>query len=211
MRAVRSVFDGRVSTVVRGVLALLCLTPEGGFAVAAPLQPQRAVTTFAEQTRAQVACTPTGTNTNCVRFTYSGGDQTFTVPAGVSSVYARVFGAGGAGTPSAYYTGQYGGGGGGYTTGTLAVTPGQQLTVTSGQGGRLNGTSSTYGGGGAGGSGTTLAAGGSGGGLSAVWNGGYGTNPLLIAGGGGGASPGADAGVPAAGGGGGTNGGQDGQ
>ncbi|WP_371522475.1 hypothetical protein [Kitasatospora sp. NBC_01300] len=202
--------------LLRGVLALLCLVPQGGFALAASVHPQHTAPRLVERNRAQASCTPSGTNTNCVRFTYSGGDQTFTVPAGVSSVYARVFGAGGAGSPRPYYTGQYGGGGGGYTTGTLAVTPGQRLTVTSGQGGVLNSTSSTYGGGGAGGQGFTdasgaSATGGSGGGLSAVWNGAYGTTPLLIAGGGGGSSPGADATTPAAGGGGGTNGGQDNQ
>ncbi|MFF1792364.1 hypothetical protein ACFVX9_38615, partial [Kitasatospora sp. NPDC058243] len=202
--------------LLRGVLALLCLVPQGGFALAASVHPQRTAPGLVERNRAQVSCTPSATNTNCVRFTYSGGDQTFTVPAGVSSVYARVFGAGGAGSPRPYYTGQYGGGGGGYTTGTLAVTPGQRLTVTSGQGGVMNSTSPTYGGGGAGGQGFTNAAGasatgGSGGGLSAVWNGTYGTTPLLIAGGGGGSSPGADATTPAAGGGGGTNGGQDNQ
>ncbi|MFF3008383.1 hypothetical protein ACFVTF_36940 [Kitasatospora sp. NPDC057940] len=202
--------------LLRGVLALLCLVPQGGFALAASVHPQHTAPRLVERNRAQASCTPSGTNTNCVRFTYSGGDQTFTVPAGVSSVHARVFGAGGAGSPRPYYTGQYGGGGGGYTTGTLAVTPGQRLTVTSGQGGVLNSTSSTYGGGGAGGQGFTdasgaSATGGSGGGLSAVWNGAYGTTPLLIAGGGGGSSPGADATTPAAGGGGGTNGGQDNQ
>ncbi|MFD4535795.1 hypothetical protein, partial [Kitasatospora sp. NPDC058492] len=202
--------------LLRGVLALLCLVPQGGFALAASVHPQHTAPRLVERNRAQASCTPSATNTNCVRFTYSGGDQTFTVPAGVSSVYARVFGAGGAGSPRPYYTGQYGGGGGGYTTGTLAVTPGQRLTVTSGQGGVMNSTSPTYGGGGAGGQGFTNAAGasatgGSGGGLSAVWNGTYGTTPLLIAGGGGGSSPGADATTPAAGGGGGTNGGQDNQ
>ncbi|MFE2408521.1 hypothetical protein ACFXDE_09275 [Kitasatospora sp. NPDC059408] len=210
MAPVRSLLGGRFSTAMRGVLALLCLVPQGGLALAA-VPPAYAPQGLPGEQRALVACTPSSGFTNCTRFTYSGGDQTFTVPAGVSSVYARVFGAGGAGSPRAYYTGQYGGGGGGYTTGTLAVTPGQALTLTVGQGGLMNSTSSTYGGGGAGGQGKTQASGGSGGGLSAVWNGAYGTNPLLIAGGGGGSSPGADALTPAAGGGGGTNGGQDNQ
>ncbi|MFD8086385.1 hypothetical protein ACFV4F_32345 [Kitasatospora sp. NPDC059722] len=210
MAPVRSLLGGRFSTAMRGVLALLCLVPQGGLALAAA-PPAYAPQGLPGEQRALVACTPSSGFTNCTRFTYSGGDQTFTVPAGVSSVYARVFGAGGAGSPRAYYTGQYGGGGGGYTTGTLAVTPGQALTLTVGQGGLMNSTSSTYGGGGAGGQGKTQASGGSGGGLSAVWNGAYGTNPLLIAGGGGGSSPGADALTPAAGGGGGTNGGQDNQ
>ncbi|MDY0813139.1 hypothetical protein [Kitasatospora purpeofusca] len=215
MAPVRSLLGGRFRTAVRGALALLCLVPQGGLALAAA-PPAYGPQGLPLEQRALTACTPTGSFTNCTRVTYSGGDQTFTVPAGVTAVNARVFGAGGAGSPRAYYTGQYGGGGGGYTTGTLAVTPGQSLTLTVGQGGRLNSTSATYGGGGAGGQGFTAAGaasatGGSGGGMSAVWNGAYGTNPLVVAGGGGGSSPGADATIPAAGGGGGSNGGQDNQ
>ncbi|MFB8238080.1 hypothetical protein ACFC58_16165 [Kitasatospora purpeofusca] len=215
MAPVRSLLGGRFQTVMRGMLALLCLVPQGGLALAAA-PPAYGPRGLPEEQRALTACTPTGSFTNCTRVTYSGGDQTFTVPAGVTAVYARVFGAGGAGSPRAYYTGQYGGGGGGYTTGTLAVTPGQALTLTVGQGGRMNSTTSSYGGGGAGGQGFTAAngssaTGGSGGGMSAVWNGASGTNPLVVAGGGGGSSPGADATTPAAGGGGGSNGGQDNQ
>ncbi|MCX4755304.1 hypothetical protein OG706_17115 [Kitasatospora purpeofusca] len=215
MAPVRSLLGGRFRTAMRGALALLCLVPQGGLALAAA-PPAYGPQGLPREQRALTACTPTGSFTNCARVTYSGGDQTFTVPAGVTAVYARVFGAGGAGSPRAYYTGQYGGGGGGYTTGTLAVTPGQALTLTVGQGGRLNSTTSSYGGGGAGGQGYTAAngsnaTGGSGGGMSAVWNGASGTNPLVVAGGGGGSSPGADATTPAAGGGGGSNGGQDNQ
>nr|BEK70980.1 hypothetical protein KPHV_82070 [Kitasatospora purpeofusca] len=215
MAPVRSLFGGRFRTAMRGALALLCLVPQGGLALAAA-PPAYGPQGLPREQRALTACTPSGSFTNCARVTYSGGDQTFTVPAGVTAVYARVFGAGGAGSPRDYYTGQYGGGGGGYTTGTLAVTPGQALTLTVGQGGRLNSTTSTYGGGGAGGQGFTAAngssaTGGSGGGMSAVWNGASGTNPLVVAGGGGGSSPGADATTPAAGGGGGSNGGQDNQ
>ncbi|MEV7023406.1 hypothetical protein AB0O00_14785, partial [Kitasatospora sp. NPDC093558] len=213
MAPVRSLLGGRFSTAMRGVLALLCLVPQGGLALAAA-PPAYGPQSLPEKQRGTVNCTPKFTGaTNCVRYTYSGGDQTFTVPAGVSSIYARVFGGGGAGSPSAYYTIQYGGGGGGYTTGGIAVTPGQRLTLTVGQGGLMNSTATMYGGGGAGGQGgfSNTATGGAGGGMSAVWNGGYGTNPLLIAGGGGGSSPGADALTPAAGGGGGTNGGQDNQ
>ncbi|MFJ8043545.1 glycine-rich protein, partial [Kitasatospora sp. NPDC096147] len=215
MRPVRSLLGGRASVVVRVMLALLCLLPQGGLATAAVLPaavlPATAPAALVERPRAQVACTPTGTNTNCVRLTYSGGDQTFTVPPGVTTLFARLWGAGGGGVLRSYYTGQFGGGGGGHTTGNLTVTPGQQLTVTAGQGGVTNSSAVTYGGGGAGGQGRTEATGGSGGGLSAVWAGAYGTNPLLIAGGGGGASPGADTNSPAAGAGGGATGGQDGQ
>ncbi|GAA1956080.1 hypothetical protein GCM10009738_32510 [Kitasatospora viridis] len=220
MAPVQSRFGGRFSAAVRGVLALLCLVPQSGLALAAAqpaYSPQSAYAPqgLPERQRAQVACTPTGAYTNCARFTYSGGDQSFTVPAGVTSLFARLWGAGGGGSPSAYYTGQYGGGGGGFTIGTFTVTPGQRLTITSGQGGVMNSTSSTYGGGGAGGigrpSGSVSATGASGGGMSAIWNGNYGGTPLLIAGGAGGSSPGADSGNPAGGGGGGSTGGQDNQ
>ncbi|MFF2073563.1 hypothetical protein ACFVXG_02280, partial [Kitasatospora sp. NPDC058162] len=211
MAPVRSMLGGRFSTAMRGVLALLCLAPQSGLALAAA-PPAYAPQGPSEEQRALVACTPTGNFTNCTRFTYSGGDQTFTVPAGVTSVYARLWGGGGGGSPTAYYTGQFGGGGGGYTTGTIAVTPGQSLTITSGQAGLMNRTTAVYGGGGPGGRGGSsggLATGASGGGMSAVWSDNYGGTPLLIAGGGGGSSPGADTGTPAAGGGGGTSGGQD--
>src|SRR5580704_19633595 len=132
---------------------------------------------------------PTAGFTNCARFTYSGGDQTFTVPSGVTSLDVRMWGAGGGGIDPGYFLNQYSGGGGGYTTGTAAVTPGEVLTVTAGRGGVIKGVAPTYGGGGAGGTGGEP--GDSGGGMSAVWDGAFGTDPLLIAGGGGGATNGA--------------------
>jgi uncharacterized repeat protein (TIGR01451 family) len=165
---------------------------------------------------AQVACTPTAGFTNCARFTYSGGDQTFTVPSGVTSLDVRMWGAGGGGIDPGYFLNQYSGGGGGYTTGTAAVTPGEVLTVTAGRGGVIKGVAPTYGGGGAGGTGGEP--GDSGGGMSALWDGAFGTDPLLIAGGGGGATNGAptttnthtDPVNVAGGAGGGTTGGTDG-
>ncbi|MDX3387618.1 GEVED domain-containing protein [Streptomyces niveiscabiei] len=157
-------------------------------------------------------CTPSPAYTNCTLFSYTGADQTFSVPPGVSSLNVQLWGAGGGGDNAAYYTGQVGGAGGGYTTGTLAVTPGQSLTVMAGQGGQVNAYALMYGGGGAGGwTQTAGAIGASGGGMSALWNGASFSTPLLIAGGGGGASPGADTGNPRPGAGGGTNGGGDGQ
>ncbi|QNP74703.1 DUF11 domain-containing protein [Streptomyces roseirectus] len=165
----------------------------------------------AQRTRRASACTPSAGFTDCTLFSYTGGDQNFTVPTGVSSLNVQVWGAGGGGDNASYYTGQVGGAGGGYTTGTVAVTPGQALTVTAGQGGVFNSTATTYGGGGAGGRGQpSTATGASGGGMSALWNGASFTTPLLIAGGGGGASPGADQQSPKSGGGGGTTGGGDG-
>ncbi|MBS2548150.1 DUF11 domain-containing protein [Catenulispora sp. NL8] len=133
---------------------------------------------------AQVACTPTGSNTSCVQFTYSGGDQEFVVPKGVSGLQVRLGGAGGGGSNGAA---------GGQTTGTLAVAAGDSLTVMVGQGGSVKGAA-TYGGGGAGGSGSRFS-GGSGGGMSALWTGASLTGtPLLIAGGGAGGAEGGSSG-----------------
>ena len=174
-----------------------------------------------------VACTPDSGFANCTRITYSGGDQTFTVPANVTSIKVKMWGAGGAGVDANYYPNQSGGGAGGYTTGTIAVTPGQVLTVVVGQGGILGATGGgSYGGGGAGGSNAlksgspTNARGSSGGGMSALFlpGGKTAANALLVSGGGGGASPGADTPrpggningtAPFAGGGGGSTGGAD--
>ncbi|BEP63073.1 hypothetical protein GmRootV213_36270 [Variovorax sp. V213] len=157
---------------------------------------------------AQVACTPQSGFNSCVRVTYSGGDQTFTVPTGVTSVFIKAWGAGGGGPNTSYYTAQRGGGGGGFSSGTLAVTAGTALGVRVGEGGGVNDASTTYGGGGAGGNAQATAIGASGGGLSGVFATTTYTqgNARLIAGGGGGSSPGADVGTPAAGGGGGASG-----
>ena len=172
--------------------------------VVAPVRTQAAVT----------ACTPTAGFTVCFRITYSGADQTLTIPTGITSIQTRVWGAAGGGANSTYYTGQGGGAGGGYSIGTVAVTPGQTLTIVTGQGGIPNSLATTYGGGGQGGNSTasTTRRGGSGGGMSAVFSAAAKTaaNALVIAGGGGGASPGADLGTVGAGGGGATTGGQDG-
>lgn len=139
--------------------------------------------TAATPAAASTVCTPVSFS-NCARYGYTGADQTFSVPAGVSSLSLKVWGAGGAsGGVEAK------GGGGGFTEGTLAVTAGQTLTITVGQAGQVNSTTGTYGGGGRGGiadSGTENARdGGSGGGMSAIWATSYGVGPLLIAGGGG--------------------------
>jgi hypothetical protein len=123
---------------------------------------------------AQVSCTPSAGFNTCVQFTYSGAQQTFTVPAGVTSLDAALLGAdaGGAGL-------------GGRATGTVAVTPGQTLTVTVGQ------LAGPFGGGGPGAgvpAGCSQLCGTDGGGMSALWNGApnVAANALLIAGGGGG-------------------------
>jgi CshA-type fibril repeat protein len=159
-------------------------------------------------------CTPF-VYTGCVRFAYTGADQTFTVPAGITAVVADVFGAGG----SSPLEGK--GGGGGWSTGTITVTPGETLTVTVGEAGKDDSTVGTYGGGGAGGVSAAnplehgtgreengIDDGGSGGGMSALWRTSYGVGPLLIAGGGGAAA--LDTADDGGGGGGGSGGGGDG-
>jgi len=55
----------------------------------------------------------------------------FTVPSGLTSMTAKVWGAGGSGGPSA----NSGGGGGGFASGTVAITPGQTIYVSAGEGG----------------------------------------------------------------------------
>ena len=80
-------------------------------------------------------------------FNYTGSDQTFTVPTGVTSIQVTMWGAGGGGSTGATATG----GAGAYIKGTLTVTPGQTYTVIVGQGGlRANagGSLAIYGGGG---------------------------------------------------------------
>jgi hypothetical protein len=122
-------------------------------------------------------------------FNATGADQTFIVPAGVTSINVQLFGAGG-GVFNNYLN--YGAGLGGYggsTEGTLAVTPGEQLTIIVGKTGNpSNVGATTYGGGGAGGycppPSSCSAKGGAGGGRSAVRN--SAGVELMTAGGGGG-------------------------
>ena len=72
---------------------------------------------------------------------FSATTTTFTVPAGVYSIYCKVWGAGGGGSG---YTGIGGGGGGGYSEGVLAVTPGQVVAVLAGVGGAGGYLSGSY-------------------------------------------------------------------
>ena len=74
-----------------------------------------------------------GGSTQYETFNYTGADQSWTVPSGVTSVTFRLVGAGGGGVPIA---GSYGdGGGAGYATGSYSVSAGDLLTVIVGQGG----------------------------------------------------------------------------
>jgi len=114
-------------------------------------------------------------------YNYTGADQTYTVPAGVTSISVYLWGAGGGtGNWSSQGTIYFiSGGAGAMVQGTLAVTPGQVLTIGVGQGGSSN-LSATYGGGGS----HIRNDGASGGGRSFIALSG---NDLVTAGGGGGA------------------------
>ena len=96
----------------------------------------------------------------------AGTSGTFTVPANVTSVNIRAWGAGGGGGRPATCSG---GGGGGYAEGTLAVTASQTLHISAGNGGGYSpgspgspGAESFFGGG------VGTGGGASGGGLAAV-------------------------------------------
>jgi hypothetical protein len=117
-------------------------------------------------------------------YTYTGGDQYFTAPTGVTSVTVHLWGAagGGAGQPPPAY-----GGAGAYVSGTLAVTPGSTYIVITGQAGIYNdaGGPGAYGGGGGAPQQYANESNGGGGGRSAIRNVAN-TADLVDAGGGGG-------------------------
>jgi hypothetical protein len=121
---------------------------------------------------------------NMRTFKYTGHRQTFEVPAGVTAIKVRAFGASGGGS-----TGGYGqesmGGVGGSVKATIPVTPGEKLAVFVGGEGT---TAGGFNGGGNGGS-TQVSGGngGGGGGASDVRQGGDGlANRVVVVGGGGG-------------------------
>lgn len=140
--------------------------------------------------------------TSSQTFNYTGSVQNFVVPACVTSVTLKVWGAGGGGSGHDGGTGGAAGGGGAYSTNTVSVNPGDNLQIYVGLGGRLGqsavtgtgGGATAYGyciggaGGNAGGTGSS-GAGGGGGGSSAVYN--STTSVLLNAAGGGGGAGGA--------------------
>lgn len=94
------------------------------------------------------------------------GSYTFTVPAGVTRVRVRLWGAGGGGGGAqANGLGGSGGNGGGYAEGNIAVTPGGTVTVTVGTGGTAGYDNGNGGSGGTTSFGTTIQATGGQGGL----------------------------------------------
>jgi len=127
------------------------------------------------------------TKNDTIVYGYTGSDQTYTVPAGVTSIDVEMWGGGGGGGNAGGWSYGFAGGGGGYTTGTLAVTPGQVLTVMVGAGGTngsIANTNPSYGGGARScNTGTDCRYGGQGGGRSAIR---YSSADVITAGGGGG-------------------------
>jgi len=112
-----------------------------------------------------------GTAFNGQVFTTQGTD-TYVVPAGVTTITAKIWGAGGGGGRGGNNKAGGAGGGGGFVQADLTVTPGETLNVYVGGGG-TGGTNNLGSSGGGGG----------GGGYSSLYRT---TTPLLIAGGGGG-------------------------
>ena len=113
-------------------------------------------------------------------FSYTGSNQTWTVPAGVTSATGLLWAGGGGGGDNAV------GGGSGFCQATFSVTPAESITVVVGQGGFHQGTAGTsaaaFGGGGTAVKGTYGSCG-SGGGRSAIRRS---STELLTAGAGGG-------------------------
>lgn len=70
----------------------------------------------------------------------TAGTSSFTVPAGVSKIRVRAWGAGGGGLAVGDNANGWGGGGGAYTEATLSVTAGESLTVITGAGGAVDTT-----------------------------------------------------------------------
>jgi hypothetical protein len=118
-----------------------------------------------------------------VQYTFSASNQNFVVPTGITHIYAKLWGAGGAGGGPGWSTGSFGGGGG-HTRGIVPVTPGETLSIRVPRGGFANpgATNAPWGGGSSTGGGDNQYAGG-GGGYCGLFRG---STPLLIAGAGGG-------------------------
>ena len=179
-----------------GFIAALFIGATGLTGATAPLAGASALVNTCNQVGGTVSCT----------YTFTGSQQQFTVPAGISAVYVTAVGATG-GSGGIYGAG---GGAGGTASGYLGVTPGETLYVeVGGNGGNgvARASSTTLGvagtggfnGGGAGG---TSQGGGGGGGASDVQTVPCGTecpggpsalgSRLIVAGGGGGGGGGAD-------------------
>jgi hypothetical protein len=124
------------------------------------------------------------TNKTKAIFKFSASDQSWTVPAGVTHVYAKLWGSGGGGGHYGGWSFGSWGGGGGHTRGIIPVTAGEVLTLRVPRGGYANpgATNAPFGGGSSTSGGDNQYAGG-GGGYCGIFRS---SLPILIAGGGGG-------------------------
>jgi len=126
-------------------------------------------------------------------FSYTGSNQTFSVPTGLTSITAYMWGAGGGGGNAGGWQAGFPGGGGGSAVGTIDVSGITSLIMIVGQGGAGQDSDQNttvrdaFGGGGGNNTTSDNRYTGGGGGLSGIFNGSYThANSLLIAGGGGG-------------------------
>ncbi|NTW31598.1 MAG: hypothetical protein HGB12_03070, partial [Bacteroidetes bacterium] len=76
-------------------------------------------------------------------FNFAGTIQSWTIPAGITTINVKMWGAGGGGAGSGW-TYHFPGGGGGYSGGALSVTPSEVLTVIVGEGGKQGSYGSVY-------------------------------------------------------------------
>lgn len=81
-------------------------------------------------------------------FNYTGVDQTFTVPTGITKIYVKCWGGGGGGGGVSGWSGGGTAGGGGFSYGEIATSGGTNYTVVVGSRGFNRSPSRTYGGGG---------------------------------------------------------------
>ena len=130
-------------------------------------------------------------NTARVVYQYTGDIQTFVVPAGITCIFAKMWGGGGGtGIPGAWSYGAEGAGGG-FSQGIIPVVPGETLSLVVGRGGTTCNTSTPiYGGGGLPGivGGVDPRYAGTGGGLAGIFGASASltVDVLIVAGGGGG-------------------------
>lgn len=132
----------------------------------------------------QATILSSGFVTETHNYSYTGAEETLTVPAGAGYARLKLWGGGGCG---GRYSGGYYGGNGGFTDVTIEVTPGDVLTIQTAQGGQWGGlTANSPGGWPDGGKGSWGDVwGGGGGGSSRVFLNG---DLVAVAGGGGGAT-----------------------
>jgi hypothetical protein len=125
-----------------------------------------------------------------VAFIPTGADQTWAVPAGITSIFVKMWGAGGGGGNSGGWVHGSRGGGGGHALGIIPVTAGETLYIVVGVAGQTNyagGQTARYGGGGGMYNNSDNRYCGSGGGYTGIFRTSISqANALMIAGGGGG-------------------------